>query len=141
MASLGKDNSNSLFMKIVNSVKDGLTKSTREDAIAQIVLKKRLTLQAEIGAQLHEAIEKQQKEVSRLQKDTTKFYAPDEPDKVIREEMNESQKEAMKKAKDRLDKMHKAYEKLTETGDTSDANNLIQSSGGKDKGTKGEESS
>ena len=132
---------NSLFATILKTVKDLSTKSSREDLVAKMVSNKRLTRECEAIAQLHELILKQENEIKKLQKDTTKFYSPEEPSKIVREEFNEAQKEALKKAQEKLEKMYKAYDKGIENGDISDVNNFIQQSGAKDKGTPGGESS
>lgn len=134
MASFGgNDKDNSLFTKIIKTIKEGISKSTREEEVAQIITKKKLAKECEAIAILHEAIEKQQIEVRKHDKPPTGF---DSEGKEVERLRTKEEHEAKKKAEERLSKMHKAYEKAMESGDISDANNFIQQSGGKDKGNK-----
>ena len=123
---------NSMFIKMIQSVKNLMTKDVREEAAAKFIHNKRLDKDLPIIAQLHELILKQEIELRKLDKPPIGYDADGKEVEIPR---TKEQHEARNKAKERLDKMHKAYDKWVE-GDTSDAFNIIQQSGSKDKGTK-----
>lgn len=92
----------------------------------QEIAKKTLAL-----AQLYEAINKHRIDMRKLKPDISHF---DEEGKLVSEHYGKNQMEALKKARERLEKMENAFKKGYVDGEFKDVFELIQQLGSKDKG-------
>jgi hypothetical protein len=129
MASLpGKDNGKSIIGDMASQIKESITDEKVMKGFVDIIVDKELVKRSSALAVLWEGIQGQRKEIDKLEKQTTKIYDPKDLEKPAREELSETQRQAIKTAKERLDKLIKAFEKGMK-GDMADVYNINQSLG------------
>lgn len=137
MATMGKDNNKSIFHGFVEKVKKLFNEESFDKAVEDLAFSREMAKRAMAGADLMELIEKQEREIRRLRPDIEHYAEDGTPQAPY---YSKAQMEALKKAKERLEKMIKAFEKARK-GDMEDVYNLTRdkSKGGQEN--KGGESS
>lgn len=134
MAVLGKDKT--IIRDTLDRIKEKITDEKIVNLFFDTVADREISKRAAALATLWETILKQEVEVKKVKPDLQKYG---EDEKLIEEYFSKNQMEVLKKSRERLDRMSKAFEKGL-AGDMKDVYDLNNQSG-KDKGGSGKENS
>lgn len=134
MAVMGKDNGKSIVRDFLEKIRKLVTNEFVEEELVKIVSAREAAKRANSLAALLELIHKQETDIRKIRPDVEHFAEDGTPTGVY---YSKGQSEALKKARERLDKMEKAFEKGVK-GDLSDVYNLIKDKTEDRKENKGE---
>lgn len=135
MAVMGKDNK-SIVRDFLEKIKKLVTTDVVEEDLVKVVSNREIAKRSSALATLLELIQRQENDIRKIKPDLEQYAEDGTPTGVF---YSKGQSEALKRARERLDKMEKAFEKGIK-GDLSDVYNLIKDKNEGGKESKGETS-
>lgn len=131
MALHDNKNGKSISVDTADKIKELITTKKIQEGLHNHLADQEISKKTLALAQLYEAINKHRIEMRKLKPDVSHF---DEEGKLVSEHYSKNQMEALKKAKERLEKMENAFKKGYVDGEFKDVFELVQQLGSKDKG-------